>query len=67
MLKLYQTTYGTFPTSIDATTHCPTPADTNFCLKASPGNDFANYSVNNATNPPSFSLNAVRTGSQETT
>ena len=59
MLKLYQADYGVYPTSIDSTTYCPTPADTNYCLKASSGNAFANYSANNTTNPPSFSIDAI--------
>jgi len=60
MLKLYQTTHGTYPTGINATTYCPTPADTNYCLKASSGNSFSNYTYNNGSNPPTFSLDATR-------
>lgn len=60
-LKLYQADYGYYPTSIDPSTYCPTPVDTNYCLKASGGNSFANYTANNAVNPPTFSLNAVNT------
>ena len=29
-LKLYQADYGYYPTSLDATTYCPTPADTKY-------------------------------------
>ncbi len=57
-LKLYQVDNGYYPTSIDSTTYCPTPADTRYCLKASSGNSFANYSANNAASPPTFSLDA---------
>lgn len=63
LLRLYETTYGAYPTSIDPTTYCPTPADTNFCLKPSSGNKFTNYTVNNASNPPTFDLNAINTDS----
>jgi hypothetical protein len=59
MLKLYEVDYGAYPDSIDPTTYCPTPANTNYCLKASSGNSFINYSVNNTVSPPTFSLNAV--------
>lgn len=58
-LKLYQVDYGSYPTSIDPTTYCPTPADTNYCLKASSGNTFANYSANNGSSPQTFSLDAI--------
>jgi prepilin-type N-terminal cleavage/methylation domain-containing protein len=61
MLKLYQVDYGAYPTSIDPATYCPTPADTNYCLKASAGNSLVNYSANNAINPQTFTLNAVST------
>jgi prepilin-type N-terminal cleavage/methylation domain-containing protein len=60
-LKLYQADYGFFPTSIDSVTHCPTPADTQYCLKTSSGNDFVNYSANNAASPQTFTLDAVST------
>lgn len=58
VLKLYQTDYGVYPSSIDPTTYCPTPADTNYCLKASSGNSFVNYAVNNSTNPQTFTIDA---------
>lgn len=57
-LKLYQTDFGVYPTSIDPVTYCPTPAALNYCLKATPGNSFANYTSNNAVNPATFSLDA---------
>lgn len=60
-LKLYQVDYGVYPTSIDPTTYCPTPADANYCLKASSGISFVNYSPNNGANPPTFTLNARHT------
>gem|GEM_PF-3005331 len=61
MLKLYQADYGSYPTSIDATTYCPTPADTQYCLKSSTGNSFLNYSANNSVNPQTFTLDVVST------
>lgn len=60
-LKLYYTANGAYPTSIDPVTYCPTPADTNYCLKPSDNVVFTNYSANNASNPPTFSLNARHT------
>ena len=59
MLKLYQVDNGAYPTSIDSTTYCPTPADDRYCLKASEGNSLVNYSANNAASPQTFTLNAV--------
>lgn len=59
MLKLYQVDNGAYPTSIDPTTYCPTPTDDRYCLKASSGNSFVNYSANNGVSPQTFSLNAV--------
>lgn len=59
MLKLYQADYGSFPTGIDSTTYCPTPADTQYCLKSSSGNTFLNYAANNSTNPQTFTLDVV--------
>lgn len=53
-LKLYYVDYGTYPTSIDSVTYCPTPPDTNYCLQASSGVTFGNYSGDST----SFSLNA---------
>lgn len=60
-LKLYYTANGAYPTSIDPVTYCPTPADTNYCLKPSDNVVFTNYSANNAASPPTFSLNARHT------
>ena len=57
-LKLYQADYGYYPTSLDATTYCPTPTDTNYCLSVSPGNTLTSYSVNNSANPQTFSIDA---------
>lgn len=57
-LKLYQADYGYFPTSINATTYCPTPADANYCLKPTSDNVFLNYTVDNPSNPQAFSLDA---------
>jgi len=61
-LKLYQVDYGSYPTSIDPTTYCPTPADTAYCLEASSNNVFVNYTVNNSVSPQTFSLNSRHTG-----
>lgn len=60
-LKLYQADYGAFPSSIDNTTLCPTPADINYCLKASAGNSLVNYTVNNSVIPQTFTLDAINT------
>ncbi|MBC7512357.1 prepilin-type N-terminal cleavage/methylation domain-containing protein [Candidatus Saccharibacteria bacterium] len=59
-LKLYMVDNGVYPTSINTTTYCPVPADPNgkYCLKASSGNTFGNYTANNASVPATFSLNA---------
>lgn len=51
-LKLYYLDHGTYPTSIDAGTGCPTPPDTNYCLKASANNSFSEYTADR----DSFSL-----------
>lgn len=64
-LKLYQADYGSYPTSIDSTTYCPTPADAQYCLKASSGNSFANYSANNSASPQTFTLDAVNSGGMQ--
>ncbi|MDB5187122.1 MAG: hypothetical protein JWM07_594 [Candidatus Saccharibacteria bacterium] len=58
-LRLYHADYGVYPASIDVTTYCPTPADTQYCLKASSGVTFVNYSANNAVNPQTFTLDAI--------
>lgn len=57
-LKLYYHENGSYPTSIDPVTYCPTPADPDHCLKPSGNVTFLNYTVNNSSNPPTFSLNA---------
>jgi prepilin-type N-terminal cleavage/methylation domain-containing protein len=63
-LKLYYVDHGTYPTSIDAGTGCPTPADTNYCLKVSSGNTIAYTSLN----PQTFRLaNTKGTTSYSTT
>ena len=56
-LKIYQATYGSYPT-IDSTTKCPTAptADNTLCLKASSGNTFT-YSSNGTT----FALTSTNT------
>jgi prepilin-type N-terminal cleavage/methylation domain-containing protein len=64
-LKLYHADYGVYPTSIDSTTYCPTPADTKYCLKASSDNTFVNYSANNAVNPQTFTLDVVNDGGMQ--
>ena len=58
-LKMYQVDYGSYPTSIDTSTYCPTPVDANYCLKAGAGNTFSNYTVDNAASPQTFSLDAT--------
>lgn len=58
-LKLYQVDHAAYPTSIDAVTHCPTPADALYCLTVSSGNDFVTYTVNNASNPQTFTLDIM--------
>jgi len=65
ILKMYYTTYSSYPTAIDSVTKCPTAPnpDTNYCLKASTGitlsyqpsattgtaTDFALYASKNTT------------------
>jgi prepilin-type N-terminal cleavage/methylation domain-containing protein len=58
-LDLYRVDFGAYPTNIDGTTYCPTPAAPDYCLKASSGNRFINYTVNNSSDPQTVSLNAV--------
>lgn len=60
-LKMYQVEYGSYPTSINSSTYCPTPTDADYCLKASSGNTLSNYTVNNGTNQQRFSLDATST------
>ncbi len=62
-LKLYQIDNNYYPTSIDPVTHCPVPADVQYCLSVSTGHDLINYSVNNATNPQTFTLDVVHLAS----
>jgi len=63
-LKLYQVDHGTYPTSINSSTGCPTPADTNYCLKVSSGNTIVYTSLN----PQTFRLaNTKDTTSYSTT
>ena len=54
-LKIYQATYGSYPTALDSTTNCPTAPtiDNTMCLKASSGNSYNNSYTSNGT---SFSL-----------
>jgi prepilin-type N-terminal cleavage/methylation domain-containing protein len=55
-LKMYQVEHGAYPQSLDGS-NCPTgPADTQYCLKPSPGNTFAYSSSSPYT---SFSLVAT--------
>ena len=45
-LNLYYVDHGSFPTSVNTSgDNCPTPADTNYCLKPSSGNTFTYTSV----------------------
>lgn len=56
-ILIYQTENDVYPGEVD---DCPTPADGNLCVdQSSSDNSFTNYSVNNAVNPPTFSLDAV--------
>ena len=56
-LKMYYTDHGTYPTGLDGN-NCPTgPADTQYCLRPTPGNTYT-YNVNTATNPQTFGLSA---------
>lgn len=58
-LELYQIEHGNYPSGLDGS-NCPTgPADTKYCLKASPGNAFAQYSVNASAAPHAFGLSAA--------
>ena len=55
-LKLFLGENNVYPGSIS---DCPSPQPTNLCLKASTGNTYSSYSVNNTTNPPTYSLSMV--------
>lgn len=61
-LKMYQVEHGQYPTSLDSN-YCPNPSDAKYCLKVSSGNSFDIYSynssVNNSTNPQTFTLKAT--------
>ena len=63
-LKLYQIENSQYPTSFDSN-NCPTPVDAKYCLKPSSGNTFDRTayaaSVNNSTNPQTFTLDATNT------
>ena len=63
-LKLYQVEHSQYPTSFDAN-NCPTPVDTKYCLNPSSDNTFDRTayaaSVNNSTNPQTFTLDATNT------
>lgn len=50
ILKLYQATYGSYPTTLDGS-KCPTApnADTNYCLRPSANNSYNNYTSNGTT------------------
>lgn len=57
-LKMYQVEHGAYPAALDGS-NCPTgPADTHYCLKASPGNS---YLYSSASPYQSFSLIAINT------
>jgi len=63
-LKLYQVEHSQYPTSFDAD-NCPNPVDTKYCLNPSSDNTFDRTayaaSVNNSTNPQTFTLDATNT------
>ncbi|MEI7918419.1 MAG: FISUMP domain-containing protein [Candidatus Saccharibacteria bacterium] len=63
-LKLYQIENSQYPTSFDSN-NCPTPVDAKYCLKPSSDNTFDRTayaaSVNNSTNPQTFTLDATNT------
>ena len=52
-LKLYQVDNGAYP---NAVTDCPSPSAGSICLATSGGNILSSYSVNNDSNPQTFSL-----------
>lgn len=56
-LKMYQVTYGSFPTALDAN-YCPTAPniDDSYCLKISPSNSYTNYASDNSVLPKLFSI-----------
>lgn len=57
-LASYQVINGVYPNSV---TDCPNPAAGNLCLKPSGNNTYSAYSVNNSTNPPTYSLTVTNT------
>jgi uncharacterized protein (TIGR02145 family)/prepilin-type N-terminal cleavage/methylation domain-containing protein len=66
-LKMYQVEYGSYPETMTSTddnvTYCPTPEDTKYCIKPTPGNTF-DY---NSDSPYStFTLDATNTNSNTT-
>lgn len=63
-LKLYLSEYGSYPTAFDSN-FCPTApiSDEDYCLKASQGITYSQYSFNNTTNPKTFSITGVRSAS----
>jgi prepilin-type N-terminal cleavage/methylation domain-containing protein len=52
-LKVFQVTNNGYPLSV---TDCPNPASANVCLKLSGDNKVDSYSVNNSSNPQTFSI-----------
>jgi prepilin-type N-terminal cleavage/methylation domain-containing protein len=54
-LQIYQTQNDAYPAEVD---DCPAPDPGNICLDSSGDNEFS-YTVNNSTNPPTFSLTAT--------
>jgi prepilin-type N-terminal cleavage/methylation domain-containing protein len=61
-LKMYQVENGAYPTQFTNDgngSYCPTPVDTRYCFKTSPGNSFPSYAAKNNTNPQTYILNAT--------
>jgi len=54
-LEMFYIDNSVYPNAIN---DCPTPTSTNLCLKPSGSNQFTDYSPNNTTNPPTYSLAA---------
>ncbi len=63
-IKLYQAEYGLYPTSLEPSTNCLRDAlnnvDTRYCLKSSNGVSLSSYTVDNSSNPPTFSILATK-------
>lgn len=55
-IEAYYALYGSYPVS----NTCPTTETNQICLKASPGNTLS-YGVNNAANPPTYSVSVSAT------